>query len=183
MKGFVTPVLVWGLTAAPLVFAVFKAPKKVFMGAAFAVCGGAVAAWVATAGYGYGITENMTNSLGGHIYIHKKGEAYTKGDLVAFRFRGGATYPRGETFIKRVVGVPGDVVRREGREFWVGSTYIGKAKEVSKAGVPLEASQGGVIPEGHYFVTAPSPDSLDSRYTLVGNVKAIEVIGRAHEVF
>lgn len=183
MKGFVTPVLVWGLTAAPLMFALFKAPKKVFMVAAFAVCAAAVSAWVATAGYGYGITENMTDSLGGHIYIHKKGEAFAKGDLVAFRFRGGATYPRGETFIKRVVGTPGDVVKRKGRDFWVGDRYIGKAKEVSKAGVPLEASPAGVIADGEYFVTAPSPNSLDSRYTLVGNVKNIEIIGRAHEVF
>lgn len=183
MKGFVTPVLVWGLAAAPLAFGLFKAPKKVFLATAVVVCVAGVAGWVATAGYGYGITENMTDSLGGHIYVHKKGEAFAKGDLVAFRFRGGATYPRGETFIKRVVGVPGDVVTRKGREFWVGDRYIGKAKEVSKAGVPLEASAAGVIPEGQYFVTAPSPDSLDSRYTLVGNVKAIEIIGRAHEVF
>ena len=183
MKGVVTPIVLWGLAASPLCFALARAPRKAFLATAAAVGVAGVAAWLATAGLGYRITENLSTSLAGHVYVHRAGNPFKKGDLVAFRWQGGATYPAGTIFIKRVVGMPGDVVKREGRAFWVGEQYIGLAKPMSRAGVPLEPAPGGVIPEGRYFVATPSPDSLDSRYALTGNVKAIEIIGRAHEVF
>lgn len=183
MKGLVTPIIACSIAAAPLGFALFRAPRKVFLGAAVCVGVAGVIAWLATAGMGYRITENLTTSLDGHIYIHREGEPFRKGDLVAFRWHGGATYPAGTIFIKRVVGVPGDTVKRNGQQFWVGNTYIGVAKSKSRAGVPLTPAAGGVIAEGEYFVATPSPDSLDSRYELAGNVKAIEIVGRAYEVF
>lgn len=183
MRGIVTPIVLWSLAAAPLVLAAFRAPREVFLGAAALVAVGGVAAWIATAGYGYRVTESLSTSLDGHIYVHRAGEAFAKGDLVAFRWHGGATYPAGTVFIKRVAGVPGDIVRRVDRDFWVGDQYVGRAKPVSRAGVPLEPAVGGVIPDGHYFVATPSADSLDSRYSLTGNIKGFEIIGRAHEIF
>ncbi|PZR43703.1 MAG: hypothetical protein DI537_61865 [Stutzerimonas stutzeri] len=41
----------------------------------------------------------------------------------------------------------------------------------------------GVIQEGHYYMTAPNPDSLDSRYALVGWVSDEQIVGRAFRVF
>jgi len=183
VRGVITPIVIWSLVAAPALFALFRAPRVAFLGLAgfIGVCG--VTAWILSAGFGYGIAENMTYSLDGHVYLFKKGESFVKGDLVAFRWRGGATYPRGTTFIKQVVGVPGDVVRREGQEFWVGDRYVGIAKTVSKAGTHLAAAESGMVKPGEYFVATSSPDSLDSRYALTGNVKAYEVIGKAYVLF
>ena len=128
-------------------------------------------------------TINLTNSLPGTFYvIHKGGEA-KKGDLIAYRWHGGATYPSGATFIKRVVGVAGDTVKREGNEFWVDGQYVGPAKLFSKYGAPLQPANGGVIAAGEYFVATPNPNSLDSRYAMTGNVKSVDVIGRTYEIF
>lgn len=182
MKGLILAVLVWSLVAAPLLFALLRAPKQMFLGFSAAAGLLALLLWSA-AGFGYRITENMTTSLQGHIYLLKVGAPFKRGDLIAYRWQGGATYPPGTIFIKPVVGMPGDVVRTDGRMFWVGDRYIGFAKPVSRTGTPLPAAGGGVIPEGEYFVATTHPDSLDSRYALAGNVKAEQILGRAYEVF
>jgi conjugal transfer pilin signal peptidase TrbI len=40
----------------------------------------------------------------------------------------------------------------------------------------------GKIPPSHYYMAAPHPDSLDSRYALVGWIKDEHVIGRAFQI-
>ncbi len=183
MKGLVVPSVVTVLAVAPVAFAWLKASRRTWLVACTSVGAIGVAGWVACAAYGWGVTENMTDSLPGHVYVHRKGEAFGKGDLVAYRWQGGATYPRGTIFIKKIVGVPGDIVKTAGRAVWVGDGYVGMAKPFSKAGVALQPAAGGVIGEGEYFVATGHPDSLDSRYALSGNVKAFQIIGRAYEVF
>lgn len=155
--------------------------KRLYLG----FCGGffvvAALTWISTVWLDF--TVNVTASLPGTLYVVHKGGQYRKGDLIAYRWHGGATYPTGVTFIKRLSGVPGDTVKRIGNEFWVNDQYIGLAKTVSKAGVPLVPSTAGRIPAGEFFVSTPSPDSLDSRYALSGNIKATAIIGRAYEIF
>lgn len=141
----------------------------------------AVGALASTSFFDY--TINATTSLPGTFYVIHKGAQVRKGDLVGYRWSGGATYPAGTTFIKRVIGVQGDEVKVKGDGIWVNDLYIGKAKPYSKAGVPLSPVSGGVIRDGEYFVATPSPDSLDSRYSLSGNVKESQLIGRAYEIF
>lgn len=60
---------------------------------------------------------------------------------------------------------------------------IGFAKEYSKSGVPLKPGLAGVIPNGHYFVSADHPDSLDSRYALTGWITDDQIIGQAFRLF
>ena len=155
--------------------------KRIYLGLCGTVFTVAMGLWVSTVDLTY--TINLTHSLPGTLYVVHKGESFGKGDLVAFRWRGGATYPRGTTFIKVVTGMPGDVVKRDGDRFWVGDQYIGVAKPKSKAGVPLTPATPGVIAQGEYFMATPSPDSLDSRYALTGNIKQYEVIGKAYAIF
>lgn len=183
MKGIVVPVLIWGLACSPVAFAACRARRWIYLSAFGAVCALSIGLWIASAGYGYGLTENLTSSLNGHLYLHHKGEAFHRGDLVAYRWHGGATYPRGVTFIKQVIGMPGDLVRRVGNTFWVGEHYVGIAKPLSRAGVALEPAQEGVIGKDEFFLANPSPDSLDSRYALSGNIRRSEIIGRAYEIF
>lgn len=176
--------MVWALAASPIVFGLCRAPRKVFLSVTSAVAVLGLLGWIAQAGFGYEITENMTTSLNGHIYLIQKNKVtINKGDLIAFHWRGGASYPAGTTFIKRVMGMQGDIVKQANNNFWVGNKYIGFAKPKSLIGVPLVPASEGVIPEDQYFVATPSPDSLDSRYALCGNVKKVEIIGKAYEIF
>jgi len=128
-------------------------------------------------------TFNLTHSLPGTLYVIHKHSEVKKGDLIAYRWHGGATYPVGTIFIKQVAGVAGDTVRREGVAFWVDGQYIGIAKPFSKAGLPLQPAQEGVIAAGEYFVATVHPNSLDSRYALTGNVKLAAIIGKAYAIF
>jgi conjugal transfer pilin signal peptidase TrbI len=155
--------------------------RGIYLGVCSAVLVLAVGVWTTTATWTYAI--NLTHSLPGTLYVVHKGAHFAKGDLVAFRWHGGATYPPGTLFIKQAVGTPGDKVRRSGAALWVNDQYVGLAKTVSKAGVPLTPAEPGVIPQGEYFMATPSPDSLDSRYALSGNVKQSEVIGKAYAIF
>jgi conjugal transfer pilin signal peptidase TrbI len=41
----------------------------------------------------------------------------------------------------------------------------------------------GVLPQGRYYMAAPNPDSLDSRYNWVGQVKDSQIIGRGFRIF
>lgn len=182
MKGLVTSSICWALAFSPLLFLLFGAKRlfHVFSGVVGVILGlvGIGAYW-----FGLGVTENLTTSLDGSVYLYWEGQSVKKGDLVAYRWHGGATYPAGTIFVKQVMGDAGDVVKRVGSEFWVNDQYIGKAKSRTKAGVPLVPAEAGVIPAAQYFVSTPSPDSLDSRYALTGNIKGREIIGRAYALF
>lgn len=134
------------------------------------------------------LTINVSESLPGVIYLVQKGVKPQKGDLVAFRYAGGGPYDRGTLFLKRALGIPGSEVtaREVGNgcsDFIVDMQPAGLAKPLSKGGMPLQHGPAGTIPPGHYFMSAPHPDSLDSRYALVGWVSESELVGRAISLF
>jgi conjugal transfer pilin signal peptidase TrbI len=184
LRGHLTPFLIWTMAAAPLLLAICRVRRSVFLGITAGVGIAAVSAWVAFAVFGYRFSENLTTSLNGHIYVYKVGDPWKKGDLVAYRWKGGYGYPMGATFIKVVAGVPGDVVKRDDdRTFLVDDQYIGVAKVKAKSGETLEAAAPGVIQEGEYFLATSNPDSFDSRYAVNGNIKKMYIIGRAREIF
>lgn len=183
MKGMVIALICGVILFAIVPAALFKMKGKRFFALSLAFLGVSALFWLASKALGFGVTENLTTSLPGSLYIHFTGKPFAKGDAIAYHWHGGATYPKGKIFIKHVVGVPGDVVKVEGRNVWVNNKYIGVAKPFSRARVPLSPTKGGTIPPGEYFVATPSPDSLDSRYSLSGNIKSAEIIGRAYAIF
>lgn len=140
-----------------------------------------VAAAVFQAHYGFGL--NASPSLPHRLFLIHKGEMPQRGEYIAFRWHGGGPYPAGVTFVKIVAGMSGDTVTRADRDFFVNATPVGQAKIVSRQGVPLELGPTGVLPAGRYYVRAPHPDSLDSRYQLTGWVSEDQIIGRAHALF
>jgi len=85
--------------------------------------------------------------------------------------------------VKIVAGMPGDTVKERDREFYVNDSPVGSAKPVSRQGTPLEIGPTGVIPPGQYYVKAPHPDSLDSRYRLTGWIPQTQIFGRAYALF
>jgi conjugal transfer pilin signal peptidase TrbI len=127
----------------------------------------------------------VTESVGASAVLVIKGTAPKRGELFAFEYLGPeiGNHRKGEMFVKFAQGMPGDSISREGREFFMNGKSLGVAKERSMAGVPLEASDGGVVPEGSIYAYAPHKDALDSRYKLQGLVPRNAVIGRAIRLF
>ena len=131
----------------------------------------------------YTLGLNATHSLPGTLYLIERGALPQRGEHVAFRWAGGGPYPAGVTFIKVLAGQPGDTVARDGATIIVAGTPLGQAKPASRRGEPLEPGPTGTLPEGRYFVFAPHPDSLDSRYALTGWIARDQFIGRARAIF
>ncbi len=131
----------------------------------------------------YTVALNVSESLPVRFFLVHRGEIPKRGDYVAFHWLGGGPYPGGATFIKVVAGVPGDSVIQMDRDFYVNCRPTGLAKRMSRQGLALEPGPTGTLPAGNYYVHAPHPDSLDSRYALTGWVSQSQIIGRAHALF
>ena len=138
------------------------------------------AAWF-HAHFAFGL--NASPSLPHRLFLIHKGELPGRNEYVAFRWPGGGPYPAGVTFVKVVAGMPGDVVTRDDRDFYVNGAPAGRAKTTSHQGEPLDAGPTGTLPAGSHYVRAPHPDSLDSRYRLTGWISESQIIGRADALF
>jgi conjugal transfer pilin signal peptidase TrbI len=143
---------------------------------------------IAAFGRWFALTLNVSDSLPGTVFLVQKGTKPDKGQLAAFRYAGGGPYERGSLFLKQMLGVPGSLVIGMDigsgyRDYLVDGQYAGRAKPRSKTGMPLEPGPSGVIPAGRYYMAAPNPDSLDSRYALVGWVTEDQIVGRAFRIF
>lgn len=122
-------------------------------------------------------------SLDVHVAILKRGEAPHKGDLVGFHLYGDHPLAKGRPYMKKVVGVPGDTITWQDRNVFVNGEPMGRAKEYSRKGEKLAIGFSGVVPAGHVFVIGTHPDSLDSRYALMGLVSQEQFIGKATVYF
>lgn len=130
---------------------------------------------------------NVSTSLPGTIFVVAKAAAPDVGDLAAFRYQGDGPYERGALFLKRIAGLPGSIVTVSDagagyRDYYVNGTFVGRAKPISKMGMSLVPGPVGIIPDGHYYVAAPHPDSLDSRYALVGWISKEQIVGKAFRI-
>ena len=141
----------------------------------------ALAALLFKAHFVFGI--NSSTSLPQRVFLIHKGEAPERGQYVAFRWQGGGLHPAGTTFVKILAGVPGDTVTRNERDFFINGEFVGTAKTHSRTGAVLVPAPAGVIPPARYFVRAPHPDSLDSRYEPPGLIAQDQIIGRAYALF
>lgn len=126
---------------------------------------------------------NASPSLPCHLFLIHLGEMPARDDYVAFRWHGGGPYRAGITFVKILAGLPGDTITTSGRTFFVNDRPVGVAKPTSRTGTPLEPGPVGTVPEGRYYVRAPHPDSLDSRYAITGWIARERILGRAYALF
>ena len=131
----------------------------------------------------YAIGVNVTASLPYRLFIIDKRDHPARGQYVAFRWPGGGPYLAGATFVKQIAGGPGDVVTRIDRDFFVNGLPVGLAKPMSRTGQRLKPGPTGTLPADRYYVRAPHPDSLDSRYALLGWISDSQIIGRAYVLF
>lgn len=113
-------------------------------------------------------------------YVTVRGMSYERGDLVSFHWNGGYRYPAGTRMVKAVWGLPGDPIVREGRKVFVAGRYAGIAHEQNATGTALPINAAKSVPPGHVYVYASHPDSLDSRYDLVGFVPFSAIEGKTY---
>ncbi|WP_083987474.1 S26 family signal peptidase [Croceicoccus marinus] len=82
-----------------------------------------------------------------------------------------------QPFGKHVLGMPGDVVTRQGRTFAINGEIVATAKPKSRKGEVLALGPTGTIPAGCYYVGTDHPDSFDSRYAAIGWICADRILG------
>lgn len=135
-------------------------------------------------------TINMTPSLPFRLAIVERGAWPQRvGDLLAYRSNGQGPVPAGIVLIKRVVGMPGDKVSCEPSMqtqyqcIDVIRTQSGletrqPVRHLSRSFKALERGPTGVIPDMHFHVGGNHPDSFDSRYALMGWIRADQVVGK-----
>jgi signal peptidase I len=146
-------------------------------------------------------SAGMENTVlvGDRVFVRRSpGVAVQRGDVIAFR------YPadRSQSFLKRVVGVPGDHVRLVQKVLYVNGTaalepyaihitrYMDPYRDNFPKQPPFHLARPAremllhhladgeiVVPEGNYFVMGDNrDDSLDSRYW--GFVPQADIIGK-----
>lgn len=130
----------------------------------------------------HGLVINVTDSLPNWAFWIDRAKQPSRGDYVFFRVEPTPLIrahfgERPQLFGKQVVGVPGDVVTRQGRTFFVNGAPVATAKERSRRGIPLQPGPTGTIPRGFYFVATPHPDGFDSRYADIGWVAHRQLAG------
>lgn len=84
-----------------------------------------------------------------------------------------AEIDRGLPFIKRIEGVPGDVVRIEQGQSCLNDSCRTLTGEEPYFKTPTEAQ---IIPEGHYYVVGETDTSFDSRYAALGLISEDQII-------
>jgi signal peptidase I len=110
-------------------------------------------------------------------------DSYHRGDIVVFRPPVNAESPRGEPFIKRIIGVAGDEVElRDGAVFVNGialvEPYLFKADGVAEPTEPESDEVSWTVPAGELFVMGDHRQrSSDSRS--FGPIEVGSVVGRA----
>jgi conjugal transfer pilin signal peptidase TrbI len=80
-------------------------------------------------------------------------------------------------FGKRVLGIAGDQVTRDGRRYFINGVPTALAKPFSRTGEPLALGPTGTIPAGCYFVGTAHKDGFDSRYAAIGWVCRPQILG------
>lgn len=130
----------------------------------------------------HAILINTTRSLPNWAFWIDKHRRPARGDFVVFAppqtrlitAHFGKVSP---PFAKRVYGMPGDMVTREGSVVRINGAEVSRLKPVSSRGEPLKPGPTGRIPEHCYYVGTEHKDGLDSRYADIGFVCSARIIG------
>jgi conjugal transfer pilin signal peptidase TrbI len=151
--------------------------------------GACAATWAALADFSsrHALLINVSPSLPYWALWVDKARVPKRGETIVFMPPPGALVERHfgrepHPFGKRIWGMPGDTVSREGRTFYVNDRPVAIAKAVSRIGEPLAVGPTGTIPRGCYFVGTEHKDGLDSRYAAIGWVCGKQILGIARPV-
>ncbi|WP_298332691.1 signal peptidase I [Asticcacaulis sp.] len=141
-------------------------------------------AWCAAIGGGlaatsqyYTIGVSHSQSLPELLFLVERGHPFQRGDAVQFIAPPNPMFTK--PFVKRVVGLPGDLVEHRGGDVFVAGRRVGPVQTQTLQGRPLQPGPAGIIPEGYLFLAGSHERSYDSRYAEIGLVPVTAVVGRA----
>lgn len=119
--------------------------------------------------YGGTIVYNSSHSLKGDLFVLFERPRIMARGMIAQAHPPRAYASRFEdvAYLKRIAGLGGDLVSRDGATICIRERCVYAADTAS--GTPFDALiPGGVIPQGYVALLGDAPDSLDSRYKSVG---------------
>lgn len=135
----------------------------------------------------HAILINTTESLPNWAFFINRNRVPRRGDYVVFTppstpivtaHFGKPSAP----FAKRVYGMPGDLVTRDGNGVLINGTEVARLKSRSRRGEVLAPGPIGRIPQGCYYLGTTHVDGLDSRYGDIGFVCANRIIGTGEAI-
>lgn len=169
---------------APPAGASAAARRRMTRYAAAALILGGIGLWrgISAWQHSHAFLINVSPSLPNWAFVLETRTPPGRGSLVFFRPPVSPVLvnnfgPKPQLFGKYVYGVPGDVVTRAGRTFFVNGRQVAIAKTHSRKGEPLSLGPTGVVPPDCYFVGTPHKDGFDSRYGLIGFVCRKAIVG------
>ena len=96
-------------------------------------------------------------------------------DIVAFHAKDGET----KTYVKRVVGLPGETVQIRGGVLYINGKECPLPESAGELSLPGLAENGVTLAENEYFVLGDYSDtSEDSRFANIGNVTSDQIEGK-----
>lgn len=145
------------------------------------------AALVATTALGswrdeHAVLINTTQSLPNWAFFIDKGKEPRRGDFVVFNppvtpLIAAHFGARPAAFAKRALGVPGDLVTRDGNRVRINGEVVAELKHLTTRGERLVPGPTGRVPERCYYLGTAHKDGLDSRYADIGFVCAHRIVG------
>ena len=87
-----------------------------------------------------------------------------------------------QIFGKRILGMPGDRVRHDGKKVFINNRLVARTKPKTRKGAALTKGPEGIIPRGCYYVGTSHKHGFDSRYGEIGFICAPRVIGTGRAI-
>lgn len=120
--------------------------------------------------YGTSMTPNLHE---GEIVFSVKTKNFASGDIMAF-------YYNNRVLVKRVIGVPGDVIDiKENGDVYVNNVLLAEPYLDKKSYGNTDLEYPYTVPQNSYFVLGDSREtSVDSRNSIIGCVDKEEIVGK-----